>query len=162
MFLTLCAAFAPARRVLPLLAVVLALCLPAAPIRAGTPVEVRIGLLAKRGSATDLALWQPTADYLRPRLADHRFRIVALDFTEIHDSVRSGRIDFVLANSAFYVEMEKLHGAYRITTLINRNLPGQPTTTFGGVIFCRADRADLQRLADLRDQIGRASCRERV
>ena len=152
MFLTLCAAFAPARRVLPLLAVVLALCLPAAPIRAGTPVEVRIGLLAKHGSATDLALWQPTADYLSARLPDHRFRIVALDFTEIHDSVRSGRIDFVLANPAFYVEMEKLHGAYRITTLINRNLPGQPTTTFGGVIFCRADRADLQRLADLRDQ----------
>ena len=151
-FLTLCAVFAPARRVLPLLAVVLALFLPAVAARAESPTEVRIGLLAKRGSATDLALWQPTADYLSARLPDHRFRIVALDFTEIHDSVRAGRIDFVLANSAFYVELERLHGANRITTLINRSLPGQSTTTFGGVIFCRADRSDLRSLADLRDQ----------
>ena len=150
--LRLCTACRPFARILPLLPALLAVCLLAFPARAQTPAEVRIGLLAKRGSATDLALWQPTADYLSARLPDHRFRIVALDFNEIHDSVRSGRIDFVLANPAFYVEMEKLHGAYRISTLINRNLPGQPTTTFGGVIFCRADRADLQSLADLRDQ----------
>ena len=150
--LRLCTAFRPFARILPLLPALLAVCLLAVPARAGSPAEVRIGLLAKRGSATDLALWQPTADYLSSRLADHRFRIVPLDFTEIHDSVRAGRIDFVLANSAFYVEMERLHGAYRITTLINRSLPGQSTTTFGGVIFCRADRSDLRSLADLRDR----------
>ncbi len=150
--LRLCTAIRAFARILLLVPALLAFCLLAVAAHAQAPTEVRIGLLAKRGSATDLALWQPTADYLSARLPDHRFRIVALDFTEIHDSVRSGRIDFVLANSAFYVEMEKLHGAYRISTLINRNLPGQPTTTFGGVIFCRADRADLQRLADLRDQ----------
>ena len=150
--LRLCTAISPFARILPLVPALLAVCLLAVPARAQAPTEVRIGLLAKRGSATDLALWQPTADYLSARLPDHRFRIVALDFTEIHDSVRSGRIDFVLANSAFYVEMERLHGANRITTLINRSLPGQSTTTFGGVIFCRADRSDLRSLADLRDQ----------
>ena len=150
--LRLCTAFRPFARILLLVPALLAFCLLAVAAHAQAPTEVRIGLLAKRGSATDLTLWQPTADYLSARLADHRFRIVALDFTEIHDSVRSGRIDFVLANPAFYVEMEKLHGAYRISTLINRNLPGQPATTFGGVIFCRADRSDLQGLADLRDQ----------
>lgn len=150
--LRLCTAFRPFARILLLVPALLAFCLLAVAAHAQAPTEVRIGLLAKRGSATDLTLWQPTADYLSARLPDHRFRIVALDFTEIHDSVRAGRIDFVLANPAFYVEMEKLHGAYRITTLINRNLPGQPATTFGGAIFCRADRSDLQGLADLRDQ----------
>ena len=105
--LRLCTAISPFARILPLVPALLAVCLLAVPARAQAPTEVRIGLLAKRGSATDLALWQPTADYLSARLPEHRFRIVALDFTEIHDSVRAGRIDFVLANSVFYVEMER-------------------------------------------------------
>lgn len=114
--------------------------------------EVRIGLLAKRGSTTDLPLWQPTADYLTNHLPGYRFLVVALDFTQIHDSVRDGRIDFVLTNPAFYVELEKMHGARRIATLINRHQNGKPTTTFGGVIFCRADRNDIHAVNDLRNQ----------
>ena len=108
--------------------------------------------LAKRGSAIDVQLWTATADYLTARLPDHHFRIVPLDFTEIHDAVREARIDFVLANSAFYVELEKLYGISRIATLINGNLPQQQTTTFGGVIFCRADRTDIRHLNDMRDR----------
>ncbi|MDX9834483.1 MAG: PhnD/SsuA/transferrin family substrate-binding protein [Desulfobulbus sp.] len=140
------------RHVLPFLPAVLAICLLVTPAGAEATTEVRIGLLAKRGSATDLALWQPTADYLTAHLPDHHFQIVPLDFTEIHDAALAARIDFVLANSAFYVELEKLHSANRIVTLINRNLPDQQTTTFGGVVFCRADRQDLRRLTDLRNQ----------
>ena len=114
--------------------------------------EVRIGLLAKRGSAIDVQLWTATADYLTAKLPGHRFHIVPLDFTEIHEAVRAAQVDFVLANSAFYVELEKLYEVSRIATLINRNLPDQHTTTFGGVIFSRADRTDIQTIGDLRDR----------
>lgn len=117
-----------------------------------TPLHIRIGLLAKRGSSIDVQLWTATADYLTTRLPEYRFEIVPLDFTEIHASVEEARIDFVLANSAFYVELEKLHGVSRIATLINRNLPHQQTTTFGGVIFCRADHTDIRTITDLRDR----------
>jgi putative nucleotidyltransferase with HDIG domain len=121
------------------------------PPQAQAVAEVRIGLLAKRGSAIDVKLWTATADYLTTHLPEYRFRIVPLDFTEIHDAVGEAKIDFVLANSAFYVELEKIYGVSRIATLINRNLPGQQTTTFGGVIFCRADRQDLRQTHDLRN-----------
>lgn len=121
------------------------------PPQALAVAEVRIGLLAKRGLAIDVKLWTATADYLTTHLPEYRFRIVPLDFTEIHDAVGEAKIDFVLANSAFYVELEKLYGVSRIATLINRNLPGQQTTTFGGVIFCRADRQDLLQTHDLRN-----------
>lgn len=114
--------------------------------------ESRIGLLAKRGSAIDVQLWTATADYLTARLPGYRFKIVPLDFTEIQAVVQEGNIDFVLANSAIYVELEKLYGVSRIATLINRNLPHQQTTTFGGVIFCRADRTDIHTITDLRDR----------
>jgi putative nucleotidyltransferase with HDIG domain len=112
--------------------------------------EVRIGLLAKRGSEIDVQLWTPTADYLSARIPGHHFRIEPLDFSQIHEAVGNDRVAFVLANSAFYVELENRHGVNRIATLINRNLPAEQTTTFGGVIFCRADRTDIQRLSDLK------------
>jgi putative nucleotidyltransferase with HDIG domain len=114
------------------------------------PGEVKIGILAKRGSAVDVGIWAPTVDYLSAKLTGHHFQIVPLDFTQIHAAVREQRIDFVLANPAFYVELEKLYGVSRIATLINQNLPGQQATTFGGVIFARADREDLREISDLR------------
>jgi len=117
-----------------------------------SPQEIQIGLLAKRGSKIDLQLWSPTADYLTAKLPGYHFHIVPLDFTEIHNAVQKANIDFVLANSAFYVELEKLYGVNRIATLINQNLPNEQTTIFGGVIFCRADRTDIQKIADLRHQ----------
>ncbi len=111
--------------------------------------EIQIGVLAKRGPELALQKWSATADYLSSALPGFHFDIVPLGFTEIHNAVQEERIDFVLANSAFYVELEKLYGVNRIATLINQDLPGQQTTTFGGVIFVRADRDDIQSIRDL-------------
>ena len=112
--------------------------------------DVKIGVLAKRGPEFSIRKWQLTADYLASSIPEYTFRIVPLGFEEIHDAVREGRIDFVLANSAFYVELEKFYGVSRIATLINRNMPGQQTTIFGGVIFVRTGRTNINSLSDLR------------
>ncbi len=111
---------------------------------------IKIGVLAKRGKTQIMKKWGPTADYLTTVIPGRSFEIVPLAFPEIHEAVKDGRLNFVLANPAFYVELEKRHGASRIATLINRNMPGQNTTTFGGVIFCRADNRELTTLADLK------------
>lgn len=111
---------------------------------------IKIGILAKRGREQILTKWSPTATYLERVIPGYRFTIAPLDFTEINTAVRSQSIDFVLANPAFYVELEKKHGLSRIATLINQNLPDQQTTIFGGVIFTRNDRQDIKTLMDLR------------
>ena len=113
--------------------------------------EIKIGVLAKRGPELALQKWSATADYLSSAVPGYHFEIVPLGFAEIHTAVMEERIDFVLANSAFYVELEKLYGVNRIATLINQDLPGRQTTTFGGVIFVRADRDDIQSIQDLQD-----------
>jgi putative nucleotidyltransferase with HDIG domain len=113
------------------------------------PQAVSIGVLAKSGENIAVERWTATADYLSTTLPEYHFTIVPLGFTEIHKAVQQGRVDFVLANSAFYVELEKLYGVSRIATLINQNFPGQQTTTFGGVIFTKADRQDINTLPDL-------------
>ena len=114
------------------------------------PQTVSIGVLAKSGEDIAVEKWSATADYLSAALPDYRFVITPLGFKECHEAVQQGRIDFVLTNSAFYVELEKLYGVSRIATLINQNLPGQQTTTFGGVIFTKADRQDINTLPDLK------------
>ncbi|MCX5871071.1 MAG: PhnD/SsuA/transferrin family substrate-binding protein [Deltaproteobacteria bacterium] len=114
-----------------------------------SPQTVPIGVLAKSGEGVAVEKWTATADYLSSTLPEYHFTIVPLGFKEIHEAVHQGRIDFVLANPDFYVELEKLYGISRIATLINQNLPGQQTTTFGGVIFTKADRHDINTLPDL-------------
>lgn len=114
------------------------------------PQTISIGVLAKSGEDIAVEKWSATADYLSAKLPDYRFTIVPLGFKEIHETVQQGRVDFVLTNPAFYVELEKLYGVSRIATLINQNLPGQQTTTFGGVIFTKADRHDIRNFTDLK------------
>lgn len=119
------------------------------PLHTESP-EVKIGVLAKRGTEFSVGKWRLTGDYLTASIPGYNFRIVPLGFAEIHEAVREGLVEFVLANSAFYVELEKFYGVSRIATLINRGVPGQETTIFGGVIFTRVDRTDIKTLFALR------------
>ncbi len=111
--------------------------------------EVRIGVLARRGPEQALRMWSPTADYLNARLPHYHFTIVPIDFDAMMPAIKAGDVEFVLANSSYYVEMEARYGVSRIVTLRNRD-NGEAYTQFGGVIFTRADRTDINTLDDLR------------
>jgi len=115
----------------------------------GQDTPVKIGVLAKRGPEMCLEKWSPTAEYLTASIPDKTFEIVPLDFDEIHFSVKKGELDFILANSSIYVELETWYGVSRIATLKNLRLGGV-YTEFGGVIFCKANRADIRHLSDLK------------
>ncbi len=110
---------------------------------------VKIGVLANRGIENCLENWSPTADYLSSKVPGMSFVIVPLSFYEIYEAVEKGKVDFILANSSFYVEVEQWYGANRIATLKNRRF-NDVRTTFGGVIFCKADRTDMRDLKDLK------------
>lgn len=114
----------------------------------GSPVT--IGVLAFRGPETAYKMWTPTADYLSAQLPQYSFRIVPLKFEEIDTAVQRGEVDFILANSSIYVELENYYGVTRIATMKNLSSAGDYTTLFGGVIFTRADRNDIRRLEDLK------------
>ncbi|MCK4340660.1 MAG: PhnD/SsuA/transferrin family substrate-binding protein [Phycisphaerae bacterium] len=145
----------------------LAVAIRAPAVGQGQLAPVKIGVLAKRGPERCLEKWGPTAEYLTRTVPGHSFTIVPLAYEEIDAGVERGEmdfmlanpsfyvggergeVDFVLANSSFYVGLEKLYGANRIATLKNRRLGGV-YTVFGGVIFRRADRDDIQRFDDLK------------
>jgi PAS domain S-box-containing protein len=110
---------------------------------------IKIGVLAKRGPEQCLDQWAATADYLTETIANHTFKIIPLGFKEIYKAVGQNEVDFVLANSAIYVELESLYGINRIATMENLR-QGKGYKVFGGVIFCKAVREDIKHLADLK------------
>jgi PAS domain S-box-containing protein len=114
-------------------------------------MPVRIGVLAKRGQAKVLERWNATAVYLSQRSPAYHFEIVPLGFDQIFSSVENREVDFVLANSAYYAALERNYGVKAIATMENRRL-GETLTSFGGVIFSRADRDDLHGHGDFDDK----------
>ncbi len=98
---------------------------------------VKIGILAKRGVPKAMQKWGATAGYLSRKLGD-RVIIIPLKFAAIEPMVKNSKIDFLLANSAFYVDMEKKYQLRAIATLINSR-QGKALTSFGGVVFTTKD-----------------------
>ena len=119
------------------------------PAAASAAEPVLIGVLSHRGDESTLSHWAPTADYLSSKLPNYRFTIRPLSFSEVEGSVARGEVDFVLVNPAIYVNLEVRYRVSRLSTLRNR-WQGDVANTFGGVIFARAERYDLNALDDLR------------
>ncbi|SHF27163.1 phosphate/phosphite/phosphonate ABC transporter binding protein [Desulfacinum infernum DSM 9756] len=109
--------------------------------------DYKIGVLAKRGAPTCMAKWGATGAYLTERTGE-KCTIVPLKFEAIEPAVKEGRVDFVLANSAFYVELKKKYNVRAVATLVN-STQGKALKEFGGVIFVRKD-SPVQTLEDIK------------
>jgi len=113
--------------------------------------QVRIGVLAKRGIVRCMEKWSPTAEYITDKIPGRNFVIVPIDSDGIFSFVEHGIVDFVLTDPSIYVELESQYGLNRIATLKNIRF-GNAYTKCGGVIFCKANRSDIQHFSDLKDK----------
>lgn len=109
----------------------------------------KIGVLAFRGEAEAVERWSPTAEYLNQQLPNASFVVMPFDLEQLRHAVENQLVDFVITNTGQYVELEVFYGAARITTVKNK-LTGQVATSFGAVIFTRADRDDINSLEDIK------------
>jgi two-component system, LuxR family, sensor histidine kinase TtrS len=107
----------------------------------------KIGVLAKRGAPLCMKEWGATGAYLSEKLGE-KFNIIPLKFTAIEPAIKSGKIDFLLANPAFYVTMQKKYGVHAIATMINSR-GGKALKQFGGVLFVRKDN-DIKELSQVK------------
>lgn len=110
---------------------------------------VRIGVLAPRGKEEALKSWTPTAQYLSREIPGNNFVIVPLNNDDIGPAVEYRDVEFILTNPGSYAELESGYGITRIATLKSK-APQGGSSVFGAVIFARADRKDIQGLADLK------------
>jgi len=114
---------------------------------AAAQAEIKIGILALRGAPKVMEEWTATGEYLTGKMGEPVI-IMPLEFAAIEPMVKDGKVDFVLANSAFFVEIEKLYGAKAVAMQVN-SADGKPVKEFGGVIFARKD-SPINNLADLK------------
>jgi len=112
-----------------------------------TWAEVKIGVLAKRGAEHAMKQWGPTGEYLEAKIGD-KVTIIPLKFVAIEPMVKDGQIDFMLANPAFFVEMEKKYQTRAIATMINSR-EGKALKEFGGVILVKQD-SPINTLQDMK------------
>lgn len=109
---------------------------------------IYIGVLSHRGDEVTQKTWSPTAQYLTETLSSYQFIIKPLDFDEIHSAVNKEKVDFLLVNSGIYVDMEVRFRISRIVTLNNR-IDDIPLNVFGGVIFTRKERNDINDISSI-------------
>ncbi len=112
-------------------------------------VRVRIGVLSYRALNETWDAWSPTAAWLEARIPGYHFQIVPLYFEELRRAVAEGQVAFVLCNPEEYVLLRADHGLTAIATLMPV-VEGHPVNRFGGVIFTRSERDDIQTLRDLK------------
>lgn len=117
-----------------------------------TGQEIKIGVLALRGSGKTMTMWNPTADYLSSAIEGYRFSIIPLTNDSMREAVRDHKVDFVISNPALYAGLEKEFGVSRLATLKNRRLDGV-YTQFGALIFTRRAREDINALGDLKGKV---------
>ncbi len=111
--------------------------------------NVRIGVLAKRGEAIAHDRWNATAEFLDREVKGYNFIIVPLGFHEVFEVAENGSVDFFITNSAYYVALEYDFGAKRIATLTNE-YKGKKTNLFGGVVFTKKNKNDINSFKDLK------------
>jgi len=113
--------------------------------------ELRIGVLAKRGTELVEKRWSDTAIYLNQQLTNTQFIIVPLRFDEIETAIDRQTIDFLLTNPSMFVDFSISHKLFALATL-KRNILNQSFTEFGSVIFTLKDNIKIRHLRDLTDK----------
>lgn len=109
-----------------------------------------IGVLAFRDKAYTAQKWQALMDYLNESLPGHRFILKPYTYEELELAVERRQVDFVFTHGAHYVQISAMHSlSSPLATVIERD-GHEPMPVYGGTIVVKADRDDLNDLADLK------------
>ncbi|MEW6444565.1 MAG: EAL domain-containing protein [Pseudomonadota bacterium] len=118
---------------------------------AGAPLdEVRVAVLAFRPKPETHARWLPLVDYLNREIPDRHFRLEVHTYPELGEVAGRGAVDFILTQPSHYILLTYLNGlSSPLATLVEKE-GAHALANFGGVIFTRAGREDIDALEDVR------------
>lgn len=120
-------------------------------VKASAAETLTMGVLAYLPKSEIMERYQPIADRLGKSLGDINIKLVPLSYdnNEIENALNRKELDLVLTNPSHYIKLKK---TYKFSgPLVTQEVfeKGQPTAMMGGVIFTRADRADIKGLPDI-------------
>jgi len=109
--------------------------------------SLKLGVLAKRGNQEAMEKWKPLADYITEKTS-LKMEVVALSFDAIEPAVKNKKIDYLIANSGYYIELKKTANLKAIASMLTIR-QGKLNNRFGGVILVKAD-SPLNKVSDLK------------
>ncbi|MEI6702767.1 MAG: PhnD/SsuA/transferrin family substrate-binding protein [Deltaproteobacteria bacterium] len=132
------------------LIVLLSLASTLLPIAAYCSEPVKIGVLSFRPKPQTLAQWEPLAAALKQAVPERDFVVEPLTYPEMNTAVADRKIDFVLTNPSHYVLLARRSGLSAPLATLAAEIKGKRTSSFGGVIFCRAEQKDINTVQDIK------------
>jgi len=113
-------------------------------------VPLRIGILAFEPKELVLTAQVGLAQRLHQALPDQQFEVLPSTYPELETLALHGGLDFILTNPGHYLDLAaQVALTAPLATVVMESPSHGPLTQFGGVIVVRADRTELQTLADL-------------
>jgi len=117
------------------------------PLQAVSGQQYKLGVLAKRGKEKAVNQWKPFTEYLG-KATGLPFQLVPLSFKEIEPAIKDKKVDYILANSAIYVDQEQKFGIKVLASLLNLRM-GKALNQFSGVIFVKKD-SPIKKIGDIK------------
>lgn len=133
-------------------ALLTALVFPSPAVAQPSRQTLQIGIFNYRPAHVLRPMWNPLASYLQQHLPDHDIHLHFLDQQSMAEAVGNNLLDVVFTNPVHYVSLRvtgALSGAIATQVTVEQ---GQAVSQLGGVIIRRADRNDINTLADLHDK----------
>lgn len=117
---------------------------------AGAVEPLRFGVLAARPPEVMQAQFQPLADYLSAALGGRPVTLHLLDPDQLQHALDRNALDLVFTSPTSYLRLRSRSTLSGALATVRTHNGGRNTTLVGGVVFTRAERTDIDRLADLR------------
>jgi len=134
---------------LPAVCLLLLLCLPFA-VQAQQTMQLDFAVLLVDDKQQALPHWQAVIGRINASLPDVELNLHLLNFEQMRAAVEQQQVDFVLLNSAMYIELERLQGlSVPLASMVGYH-HGQALRGFGGVILVRDEAGGITRLEQLR------------
>jgi PAS domain S-box-containing protein len=110
---------------------------------------VRIGILTTRPADIVVRQYSPTAAYLHSRIPAYNFEIVPLSYLDFDYAIKEHKINIVFTNPEHFIHLHARYGLIPVATIISL-AEGHPVSSFGGVIFTRADNTHVNNIEDIK------------
>ncbi len=113
---------------------------------------IHIGIQTYRPKPLALEKWSPLKSALENAIPGYEFKIDIYTIDELQTQVASRKLDFLLTNPSQFLVLYHRFGLSAPLLSLSNLEQGKPVSSFGGVIFSRSERTDIQELKDLRNK----------
>ena len=116
---------------------------PADDVAANNLPSYQLAILAYRSKLSTFERWKPLVNYLQQNLPQVRFTLAVYHLDELEHAVSTNQVDFVLTQPSHYVLLSYQKGLTSPLAMLENKEGAFATDRFGGVVFTRHQRNDI-------------------